>query len=669
MKRLAILFLLFATLGAFAQTSSSKISMTKAQWPIKDANVGDNIIGKPGMPINGEPNYSDLFISADEGRTVVAPVDGVIRAFNYTYSSSLTTLEFGSRVTNVDGAYDLDLRKNFAKRLQKKAGGSDVDPAQYVSVSIGIATSNGETYYISGLRPVKLFKTGDKVKPGDVVGSVGYAYSSFKIPHIRIARSINGKAADPMGVFGIPSTFKESKARKYDVVGYKNPVDSLKKDFAIFRKSLEEVHPGLYDYTSKAVMDSLFTVAEGKLTEPATTREFSRVLNPILRAIKDSHTYMSYIEGIRLQKFPSAILGYDGKTVFVASATPTSGCKKGEEVVAIDGVDVSKFIQNTKGNMTSFDGYNEQPIDRDVMERLTFHAGAYSYLQGRSLKLKMKGGREVTPPLVPVSKVPFVKFNNWAPNQPSYATKMLNLTTAYLDINTFELNQVEEDSIENFVSRIQQQGTKNLIIDVRDNRGGSIEVGNRMISYFIDSPKKVFCYKMVKSNTTYPILSNSNNYTSDQVIYPKFKAVDGKSGFYYYGDGDSSIVKVLDPNAKTRFKGSIYILTNEYSASMASDFPSTLYGQSNCRIIGRETGSSYYQMNAENFAEIMMTATGLKMRIPMVKCVFHDTPNPKIPWGHGVIPDYNVPLTYDELAKPKDVIFDRAMEIIEGKKK
>jgi hypothetical protein len=72
-------------------------------------------------------------------------------------------------------------------------------------------------------------------------------------------------------------------------------------------------------------------------------------------------------------------------------------------------------------------------------------------------------------------------------------------------------------------------------------------------------------------------------------------------------------------------------------------------------------------MNAEKFADMLLFTTNLKLHIPMVKCVFRDTPNPRIPYGHGVIPDYNVPLTLDELTKPKDVILDRAMEIIEGK--
>lgn len=78
MKRLAILFLLIVTLGAFAQTDTKKLTLVKAQWPIKGANPGEGIIGKPGQYIKGESNYDNLFIEAKEGDAVVAPEGGTI---------------------------------------------------------------------------------------------------------------------------------------------------------------------------------------------------------------------------------------------------------------------------------------------------------------------------------------------------------------------------------------------------------------------------------------------------------------------------------------------------------------------------------------------------------------------------------------------------------------
>lgn len=667
MKKLAItFFLLMALIGAFAQAEQKKIVMVKAQWPIKGAQPGENIISKPGQYINGEHNYADLFIRANKGDVVTAPEGGTICSYAYIYRESLvfSTMQ-GDVNDDLSEEGERKLKETIAANLKRRNRSLKGDVAKYVTLSIGIKTATGSTYYISGLSATKLFKTGDKVAKGEAIGSVAYAFSAFDCPHIVISRdSDDGKCIDPMSVFGIPSTFNQAKPRKYDYTAYKNPVDSLKKDFDIFRQALEQVHPGLYDYTPKAKMDSLFKAAEAKLVSSKTSGDFIKVLRPIMVAIGDSHTSLSTMEDRYFRKYSSVILGYDGEKVFVESALPSSGCRKGEEVVAVDGESVLPILKNAYNNIAICEGYNKLPVDRFLMEKATTYLGGRSFIQGKPVSLKMKSGRVVTPPLIPVSKVKMVKYNDWAPMSPNYSTKMINPHTAYLDINTFELNQVEEDSIERFVSRVQQQGVANLIVDVRDNRGGEITVGNRIISYFTDAPLKVSCYKMVKSNTTYPILSCSDSWLATQEIFPEFKPVAGKEGFYYSNENDSTAVVM--PNGKTHYTGNVVILANEYSTSMASDFPAALYGQKNCVVVGRETGSSYYQMNAEKFADILMPATGLKMRVPMIKIVFRDTPNPKIPWGHGVIPDYVVPLTYNELVSPKDVILDRALQIIDG---
>jgi C-terminal processing protease CtpA/Prc len=564
-------------------------------------------------------------------------------------------------------AEDKQAREAVAANLKKHNRSLKGDVAKYLSQSIGIRTASGAVYWISGLHTTKLFKTGDKVSRGDQIGSVGYAYSAFDKPHICISRSIDSKSADPMGVFGIPTSFVKAKPKTFDFFTYKHPVDSLKKDFSIFRKSLEEVHPGLYDYTSKAQMDSLFDSIASKLNTPMTSRNFMMLLKEVIAKVADSHTYFGWLNQPQIRFMPPVMLAYDGKGIVVTGSMVADRCRVGERVAEVNSVSSAKLIEQIKRSLGGFEGYNTLPKERILMEALTqrlFLIGQYE--KGGVMNLKTESGKLLTIPCKGVKKIPRVKMNSWAPDSVGFTARIIKPSLAYLDINTFELNQVEEDSIASFVARIERLGVKNLIVDVRDNRGGEINVGTKIISYFIDKPLGTFSYRMVKSNTTYPILKYSDSWLGSQVIFPEFKSVAGKDGYYSFGE-DSTYVRTVVPNEKIHFSGRIFLLANEYSCSMASDFASALVGQASCTIIGRETGSSYYQMNAEKFADMLLFTTNLKLHIPMVKCVFRDTPNPRIPYGHGVIPDYNVPLTLDELTKPKDVILDRAMEIIEGK--
>ena len=48
----------------------------------------------------------------------------------------------------------------------------------------------------------------------------------------------------------------------------------LQQDFWVYRKSLEEAHPGLYWYKTKTQMDSIFDSAREQLDQPMSERNF-----------------------------------------------------------------------------------------------------------------------------------------------------------------------------------------------------------------------------------------------------------------------------------------------------------------------------------------------------------------------------------------------------------
>ena len=87
-------------------------------------------------------------------------------------------------------------------------------------------------------------------------------------------------------------------------------VQDLKEDFQIFRHNLETVHPGLYEYTPKIVLDSIFDGIESNLTEPISSIDFYRRLLPLMRPIGNNHTDLepskNYIETLQKEalRFP-----------------------------------------------------------------------------------------------------------------------------------------------------------------------------------------------------------------------------------------------------------------------------------------------------------------------------------------------------------------------------
>ena len=63
-----------------------------------------------------------------------------------------------------------------------------------------------------------------------------------------------------------------------------------REDFQLLRHALEEAHPGLYRYSSKAEMDRTFDAFAAKLNRPISTAEFEEGIAGVRAAIRCGHT-------------------------------------------------------------------------------------------------------------------------------------------------------------------------------------------------------------------------------------------------------------------------------------------------------------------------------------------------------------------------------------------
>lgn len=68
-------------------------------------------------------------------------------------------------------------------------------------------------------------------------------------------------------------------------------VEKLQEDFKVLKKNLETIHVGLYRYSSKETIDSLFNSSYRQISGPMTEIEFYRIANKIVTAIRDEHTF------------------------------------------------------------------------------------------------------------------------------------------------------------------------------------------------------------------------------------------------------------------------------------------------------------------------------------------------------------------------------------------
>lgn len=650
-------------------TSSSKTD-EQFIWPVKGAEPGTGILSRPQQYIGTELNFSDLYISAEEGSEIVAPCDGIISRFGVIWFTAINKCmaSTGHRTLNEGMA-----KVRESAKLQ-------VNP-KYVTGEVTIKTEDGRHINIIGICGDIEFKTGMKISKGDVIGTAGYAYKEFETPHICISiSSPKGKTSDPMSPFGLETTYV---APEELVLPETLTAEQAAEDFTILMDAYKELFPSLDDIVTPELFEAFKISALEEMKDGMSYTNFYKTVRRTTSSelVHDSHISLlspdpriERLDGSGVAAYvPNLMPGIINDTIFVTQATRACSDMVGKRVVSIDDRSAAEVISDVEKMITGYDGDN-----RSYRDYMKLRAWNYIYdnevSKPRTSIVRFEDGTEYediwfnsarafyTPVLS--TRLGYYKRmyegmeNNW-----SY--RELNDSTGLLSIHTFVLNDIELEEMADTVSKASDKA--NMIIDVRFNGGGQVPVMNRIISMLTDEYSATLNpYSKVNSNSTFESFRHCTNYTPDMKPFEDFKEVKGKKGFY----ADSQIFyDQPTPDSLVNYSGRLYILTDETSVSAATYFPAFLVRNHRAVTVGRETKTGYHYMTAIKFADILLPNSKIQVRIPLVKDVFDDVVTSRTPYGRGLLPDYEVPLTYEELyTAVNDPVLDKALELIaEGK--
>jgi hypothetical protein len=628
-------------------------------WPIENSKAGENIIYKPQDLIGNELNFDNLIVGADYGAKVIAPESGEIVNVSYIFNKNLSYV-FSKRVDLMNvpdfAGYDIKLRNDFASKFL-------VD-SKYVSLSLIVKTYDGKTYFLSGLRPIVPLKSGSNITKGDIIGKVGYCYGKIPKPAIMFSVSINSKPADPMGVFGLSTTFipPKSNKNKIDYLSYKHSPKSLQEDFKVFCDALIEGHPGLYDYISKEELNRTMNKTLEELDTSMTSEEFRLKLLRIIALIKDSHTAV-YSKRYKLTdgSKPPILFGLNNDTLTIYSSINMYSDFLGKKITSIDGKEINSITPKISSILYRNDGYIKTGKERELfLNYWKYYGEIFSKHKNDTIQLHFTDGTSdffiydyyEDSAFYPQVIKPFT-------DSVKVITKVLESKIGYIRINDFLLNDIEREQIRDFIRHISDSSYKGLIVDVRDNLGGNDEI----YPYIAQEPwRKAIEYKVNKKGS-YELFKNSINYSEDAELFLDYNLSKNDSSFIIPKDS----IALSYPCDSINFKGKVVIIANEFSLSAATLLPALVHKYKRGVVIGRETGSSYYHMNAIVFPKIALNNTGLELFLPLIQIVFTDKEENDIPYGRGVIPDINIPLYYEEFFGDDSRYIEAAIETINEK--
>jgi hypothetical protein len=278
----------------------------------------------------------------------------------------------------------------------------------------------------------------------------------------------------------------------------------LKKDVDYLHKKLEKLHPSLYWYINKEELDYKFDSLKSILT-PMTSNEFYDKIAPVLASVRQGHNMMfPLVERVPkkelqaykekgtepLKQFKYEL--FDGKLYIVKNNSADTSIRIGTEVLAINGITPQEIYAKYVHSFTS-DGYNETHFPKSFGTHFPI---IYQLKNGKRLLdsalYLLQYDDTLTEHLVCRTKKDSIKgfFRQLeaaeAENKRTLTYPAADSSIALMNIPSFS-SVLQNRFYKNSFAQLQTANTQTLIIDLRNNPGGTLLNIRALYAYLTDT--------------------------------------------------------------------------------------------------------------------------------------------------------------------------------------
>lgn len=476
------------------------------------------------------------------------------------------------------------------------------------------------------------------------------------------------------------------------------PSVKLKQDVDFANKKLQKFHPNLYWYITKNQLDYKFDSLKQTIKQPLKPSEFYLKLAPIIADVREGHLRLVPLEKkltkketkkLKNQKGLLSRFNYviqDNHLYIKDNAENVGNLKVGTELLKINDVPVAEILNKYRPLVTS-DGYNTTyqkyslarrfntyfTLEYGILDSVKIEAKLKDSIQNLVLKRETKTKTEKKKEKQDQKLTQEKKTKGYNPITKSFNRNLQFLakdsSVAYIKIKSFSGTYSKKFYKETFAT-LKKAKTKYLIIDIRDNLGGSLAEINNLYTYFAKEKFKFIKDIEVSSRTSIlstDYLSNFPTLTKplgviSYPLYMMFSVISTKKkdGKFY--------IKDLFPSKKPKtnaYKGETYVLINGSSFSASSVISAKLKADHLATLVGEETGGA----NDGTVAGIYTTQKlpNSKMRLPIGLFLIQ----PNIEFSNtmkGVTPNVEIIPTLEEILQKKDVQLNWILNDISSKK-
>lgn len=455
----------------------------------------------------------------------------------------------------------------------------------------------------------------------------------------------------------------------------------MQADFDLMRHALEEAHPGLYRYSTKAQMDREFDDQRAKLSRPMTKPQFEVVVAQTIASIRCGHTRMRSDPDMEAAmrdnpSFPLRVVFEGTRLMVLLNQTPDDRTiRPGMELISINGHPIKDLVRQ-------FWAVNYADADIETARRHDIaqsFAQNYWWLVGQPeffsvTATEPESGRRVIAKLRGVTEAGRKSNHNPVNDAMNGGLAKLGgesygkLSLRFLkdpDIAEIRVASFTGDDFPQFIDdtfrTLHEKGTKKLIIDLRSNGGGEDTYGVMLVSYLTDKPFRYVDHVTIKTITwSFEDHWDAKRMDAGQLAHIRECLIPNPDGGYFVTEKLEESLGEKQPG-KFPFLGDVFILIDGATFSTAADFCAVTHYLKRATFIGEETAGAYYGNNSGT--EPTVTLPNSKVRFGLPLCASWNAVSGDEGNRRGTIPDYVVPTNTAGILRGVDTQLEAALKL------
>lgn len=457
-------------------------------------------------------------------------------------------------------------------------------------------------------------------------------------------------------------------------------------DIALLRRALETIHPGLYRYRSKDEIDAAFARLQTRAQQPLNELELWQALALMLAEIHCDHTKpepsaaLSRYRRAHATHLPLRFRLAEGRMIVTANDGQAGAPTVGSEITAINGRPVPQVLA-TLGHAVAYDGDTSNAIDAklaadgdlDGDDLNEYWPAFYGFAQQWMLSWKTAGAAGITQStLAPITLDRWAALPSpgavWRAEFGKDAQWRLSGQQAYLRIDSFVnyRHPVDADAfLGQYFKAMRAAGTTDLIVDLRENGGGSDDAALALARYLVPQAFTWLQPQLLKTIRYGDLPDYIESWGDRTALFqpPASDFVQQADGWWRRlpRPGNPDDASVLPQQAAADgYRGRLTLLTSARNGSGATLTIALLKAQAAARLVGEDTGGSAEGPTAGTIFLLTLPNSGLKVRIPGK---WNRSTVPPVTPRRGVAVNVQVTPTYADLLRERDAVLEVAQSL------